>query len=589
MKQRKMLALLLAFVMLLALPVQAVDYDEEGNEITVIVLDPGHGGSDPGTVAEYDGEEIWESTLNWKIADYCRDYLEEHYVNLRVLMTREEDVRVSLDDRVAFAVEEHADYLLSIHLNADDGTARGALALVPRGKYRPQQAKASIAVAEAILEHLAALGLTNRGTVYTTNTDRYPDGSYKDSFAIIRGCVQNNIPGIIMEQAFLDNEKDYVNYLNTEEKLAALGEANALGLAQVLGLEEKRPNTSADLGDTPFEDVLEGTWFYDDVTYVWQEGLMQGISDTEFGPGLPANRAMVVTLLYRMDGTDYLPEACSFTDVEPESWYHAPVEWALERGITTGVTETEFAPGRNVIREQFVTFLHRYAGSPEPESIPEHFSDWETVSEYARIPMAWAVEIGLLTGYEDGTVRPLRELNRAELAVLMHRFHRWFLHYTGELTYEWTASESEVAMYLGESFELYLTNQYGEVGDAVWIMDTEGVVEMNGTTVTALGVGRVLLSTEKDGQWFDCFVEVTEKVHTWTISHEDVTIKVGESFNLRLRNEEGETAEVEWTANKDGYVSIDGNKIKGLAKGTVTVSCEFEGQTFKCVVRVKSA
>lgn len=413
-------ALFLAAVMLLALPVGAVDAD---GEVTVIVLDPGHGGVDSGAEIKYDGVLVQEAALNLTIAQYCREYLEEHYQGLEVLMTREEDEAVSLDERIEFAVEAEADYLLSIHLNFSNGKARGALAIVPRGRYRPEQAAASAATAEAILAQLEALGLKNRGTTYSTNKERYPDGSYKDALAIVRGCVQNNIPGIILEQAFLDNEKDYVNFLSSEEKLEALGVANALGLAESLGLEEKGPDSSAELGDTPFEDVFAGTWYYDSVTYVWEEGLMQGVSETEFGPALPANRAMVVTLLYRMDGTDFQPEGCSFDDVVLGSWYHAPVEWALDSGITTGISETEFAPDRNVIREQFVTFLYRYAGSPEPEAMPENFSDWESVSNYALDPMAWAVEIGLLTGYADGTVQPLRELNRAELAVLIHRFH----------------------------------------------------------------------------------------------------------------------------------------------------------------------
>ena len=104
-----------------------------------------------------------------------------------------------------------------------------------------------------------------------------------------------------------------------------------------------------------------------------------------------------------------------------------------------------------------------------------------------------------------------------------------------------------------------------------------------------MGEGTALLSCEWDGQFFDCFVEVTEKQVTWSISHKDVTIKVGESFNLRLRSSEGETASVSWTVNKSGYVSISGNKITGKAKGTVTVSCEHEGVVYECIVRVKSA
>lgn len=572
----RLLALVLAAVMLLAVPVAA-----EEKEDVVIVLDPGHGGLDSGTEMKYDGTLVCESVLNLKIAEYCRDYLLEHYENAEVLLTRETDEKVTLDERVKFAVDAGADYLLSIHLNSDEGYADGALALVPRGRYRPEQAEASIVPAEAILEELELLGLRNRGTTYTTNTDRYPDGSYKDALAIIRGGVQNNIPAVIMEQAFLDNESDYRNFLSTEEQLAALGRANALGLARTLGLEEK--------SELPFLDVRRGDWFYDPVKYVWEEGLMQGISDTEFGPALPANRAMVVTLLYRMDGAAYEFEESSFADVEPGVWYHAPVEWALLWGITTGVSDTEFAPGRNVIREQFVTFLHRYAGEPEPEAIPERIPDWQEVSEYAANAMAWALEAGLLAGYEDGTIRPLRELNRAELAVLMQRFHRWHLHETGELVYEWTPSATEQELEVGESFELTITNQFGQTADAAWTMDTEGVVQIDGTTVTALSAGSVLLSAEVEGEWFDCLVVVREKGHTWTISHEDVTIKVGESFYLKLKNEDGETASVTWTASKSGFVTISGNKIKGSAKGTVTVSCTHEGQTYECIVRVKSA
>ena len=579
MRERKvirLLALILALAVVFAVPVAATEED------VVIVLDPGHGGLDSGTEIKYDGVLVTEAAINLSIAEACRDYLEEHYGNVQVHLTREEDKKVTLDERVDFAEAVGADYLLSIHINSDVGVARGALALVPRGRYNPEQGAASKRTAEAILLHLEALGMVNRGTEYRLGEDRYADGTYVDYFAVIRGGVKRNIPAIIMEHGFLDNEEDYREFLSTPEQLRALGEADALGLAETLGLLPK------DSG-MPFEDVALGEWFCEDVRYVWEQGLMNGISDTQFGPALTANRAMVVTLLYRMDGAELYPEESSFEDVPAGSWYHAPVEWALEMGITNGVSETEFAPGRNVIREQFVTFLHRYAGAPEPEIIPEEFTDWADVSGYARNALAWAVEEGLMTGYDDGTVKPLRELNRAELAVLMHRFHRWLLHENGELVYEWTQSVTEAQLDVGESFELTLRNQSGEEADAVWEADCEGVVEIDGTTVIAVGEGTALLSCEWDGQWFDCFVEVAQEEVTWSISHEDVTIKVGESFYLKLRSSEGETASVSWSANKSGYVSISGNKITGKAKGTVTVSCEFEGVTYKCIVRVKSA
>lgn len=572
----RLLALILALVMLFAVPVAAEEED------VVIVLDPGHGGLDSGTEMKYDGTLVCEAAINLAIAEYCRDYLLENYENVQVYMTRETDVKVSLDERVAFAETVGADYMLSIHINSDEGYAKGALAIVPRGRYQPEQGAASTRTAEAILLHLQELGMVNRGTTYRLGEDRYPDGSYVDYFGVIRGCVRRNIPCIIMEHGFLDNEEDYRSFLSTPEQLRALGEADALGLAETLGLI---PMGSG----TPFSDVPYGSWYCESVRYVWEQGLMQGISDTEFGPALRVNRAMVVTILYSLDGAELYPEESSFADVPAGSWYHAPVEWALENGVASGFSETEFGPGRNIIREQFVAMLYRYAGSPEPETVPEDFSDWETVSGYARPALAWAVEAGIVSGYDDGTVQPHKELNRAELAAMMRKFHIWLLHDRGELVYEWTQSVTEAALYVGDSFELTLVNQYGEQADALWTADCEGVVQIEGTTVTAIGEGTALLSCETDGQWFDCFVEVTEHAVTWSISHTDVTIKVGESFNLRLKSSEGETASVSWSANKSGYVSISGNKITGKKAGTVTVSCTHEGVTYKCIVRVKSA
>ena len=576
--KKKILCRLVALVLLFVLAVPAAASEDE----VVIVLDPGHGGYSSGTTAVYDGVEVWESHLTLKIALACRDYLEENYENVRVYMTREGDTDIDLDERVEFAAEKNADYLLSIHINSDKGVAAGALALVPRGKYRPEQAKVSTAVAEAILLELEALGMRNRGTVVQLGTGTYPDGSTTDYYSIVRDCVRANIPGIIMEHGFLDYPDDYYSFLSTDEKLAAQGRADALGLAKVLGLQEKGPEWTL-----PFGDVLPGFWYSDAVCYVWEQGLMQGLSDTEFGLTMTANRAMVVTMLYRLDGAQTEYQQWSFEDVSPDAWYHGPVEWARENGITTGISDFRFGPEQNVNREQFVTFLYRYAGEPLPEAEAAWFADWDSVSEYARDAVSWAVEAGLLTGYENGTVAPLRELNRAELAVLIQRFHLWLLHDRGELVYEWSLSDTQRELAPGEQFELTLVNQFGQKAEPEWVADCEGVVQIDGGTITAVGEGTALVSCEWDGEYFDCLVEVVDRDESWAISHTDVTISVGESFRLRVRNSAGETADVDWSASKSGYVTISGNQITGQAKGTVTVSCEFEGRTFSCIVRVK--
>ena len=217
MRKRKgirLLALILALTVAFALPVAAAEED------VVIVLDPGHGGTDSGMEMKYDGVQVCESHINLTIAQACRDYLLEHYGNVQVHLTRETDEKVTLDERVALAEQVDADYMLSIHINADEGYARGALAIVPRGRYQPEQGAASVRTAEVILQNLEALGMTNRGTTYVLNEEsRYPDGTYVDAFQVIRGCVRRGIPCIILEHGFLDNERDYREFLSTPEQL----------------------------------------------------------------------------------------------------------------------------------------------------------------------------------------------------------------------------------------------------------------------------------------------------------------------------------------------------------------------------------
>lgn len=429
-------AWLLAFSCVLSaalLPASAAVTDERGNEYIVITLDPGHGGTDGGAVATYGGIKYIEKDLCWKIANYCKAYLEEHYWNVKVYLTRGENERPSLQERVDYAVSVDSDFLLSIHLNTEgSGKARGATALVPRGVYRPEQGAVSQNVANMILSELEALGLRNRGFSISTNTTAmYPGGIKADAYFLVRYGVLANLPTIIMEHCFLDNNSDWSNYLSSEAKLKALGQADAKGLAAALGLEDisRKPaaySSSAQNGATPFTDVYDNQWYYDEVTYVYQHKLMQGMTETTFEPATAASRSMVVTLLYRLSGAEGSADTSTFQDVRTGTWYCQAVEWAYANGITAGVTETEFAPDEMVTREQFVTFLYRYAKMRgcdlENEQSLDAFADGSSVSNFAVEAMEWAVSEGLVKGYSDHTIQPKQNLNRSELAALMHRF-----------------------------------------------------------------------------------------------------------------------------------------------------------------------
>lgn len=173
-------------------------------------------------------------------------------------------------------------------------------------------------------------------------------------------------------------------------------------------------------------DVPEKDWYYEAVKFVDAKGIMNGISSDEFAPNMPLTRAMFVTILYRIESE---PAALNsiFEDVEINTWYNKAVAWATTNGITKGVSETEFAPDRIIIREQIAAMLHRYAtfkgydvSASESDSL-NAFIDADTVTEYAVPSFKWAVAEGILKGRSEITLNPAENATRAEAAALIMR------------------------------------------------------------------------------------------------------------------------------------------------------------------------
>ena len=182
-----------------------------------------------------------------------------------------------------------------------------------------------------------------------------------------------------------------------------------------------QPGASA----SQFADLTSGSWYYDGVRCALENGLMTGTSARTFAPDRPVNRAMLVTILWRLAGEPY---GCvsPFEDVLPGSWYAQAVSWAYDKGIVTGVTATSFQPGAPVTREQLCAILCRYAaltGKNTAASAPlDAYTDRAQVSAYAEASVRWALQAGLLTGVGDGRLAPRSGATRAQLAVLLQRF-----------------------------------------------------------------------------------------------------------------------------------------------------------------------
>lgn len=178
-------------------------------------------------------------------------------------------------------------------------------------------------------------------------------------------------------------------------------------------------------GTLPFTDVRETDWFYDDVVFAYENGLFSGTTATTFSPYAPMTRAMLVTVLYRLEGEPAVTGRSGFSDVTIGSYYEAAVTWAADSGIVNGTSATTFSPSENVTREQMAAILCRYAQYKRYDTTVSAalsaFSDAAAVSTYAKAPLSWAVAEKLVNG-TDGKLLPRASATRAQVAAILHRF-----------------------------------------------------------------------------------------------------------------------------------------------------------------------
>lgn len=175
-----------------------------------------------------------------------------------------------------------------------------------------------------------------------------------------------------------------------------------------------------------FSDVKKENWYFNSVCYAEQNRLFFGVSNTEFAPNEPLTRAMFVTILYRAEGQPQTNDILKFEDVAENAYYANAVSWASENGIIAGVSNTEFVPERDITREEMAVVISRYADykgiNTDSQSDLSVFTDANAVSRWARKNVAWAVGTGLISGKGDNILDPLSSITRAETAAILNRF-----------------------------------------------------------------------------------------------------------------------------------------------------------------------
>lgn len=269
-------------------------YAESGARTTstgkvIVVLDPGHGGFDPGT----SGFGANEKDLTLKIAKYCKAALEKDG-RIQVYMTRKTDTSVGnttnvstdLYNRIQYAIGKKANLFVSIHLNSATASAKGAEVYYPNSNYRADIGAQGKALATDIQNELVKLGLYNRGAkIQNSTSSKYPDNSVQDYYYVIQQSKRAGFPGIIVEHAFLSNQSDYNNYLSSDAKLKKLGEADAKGIITYLdtngyvekwiqsGSQRKYQNYDGSYVKNCWK-LIKNLWYHFDANGIMQTGFL---------------------------------------------------------------------------------------------------------------------------------------------------------------------------------------------------------------------------------------------------------------------------------------------------------------------------
>ena len=175
-----------------------------------------------------------------------------------------------------------------------------------------------------------------------------------------------------------------------------------------------------------FTDLDENAWYREGVEYVLENGLMKGVGDDKFLPDGTADRAMLATIIWRLDGEQEVDFELTFEDVEPDTWYTEAVRWAASEKVVNGYSDLKFGLFDPITREQLAVMLYRYASikgiEVNEDANLSDYLDSGDISDWALPAMKWAVETGIIKGVGGGKLAPKNTATRAEAATML----KWY-------------------------------------------------------------------------------------------------------------------------------------------------------------------
>ena len=262
------------------------------------------------------------------------------------------------------------------------------------------------------------------GTTYYTLTFETNGGDSMQAIRAARGKTLDLSAYTPMRDGY-----DFGGWYADKDLTQRITEIKLSGSKTVYADWKKREPDEPDAVKNPFADVNAGDWFYRDVLFSYEKGLMSGMDAAAFAPYANTTRAQIAVIFYRMEGSPAVEGENSFTDVVRSSgtaWFYDAVTWAQQNGIMGGYSNSSFAPNDPITREQLAAIFYRYAqykgyDTTQGGMAIREFDDYESISDYAMGAMAWAVNTGLVKG-DSNLLYPKGTATRAEIAALLHRF-----------------------------------------------------------------------------------------------------------------------------------------------------------------------
>ena len=299
-------------------------------------------------------------------------------------------------------------------------------------KYNKQCTK----ISNMILSNISKLGIKNNGTKTRVCKDMeykwlYSDGSHADYYGIIRYCMKGTagdgpgieldinsgkgIPAVLVEHCYIKNGNE--QYINSNEKIKKIAKCDADAIVSYYNLELKS-NKKNNLD--PFVDVSLDDWYASAVKYCYENGIIKGTTNTTFSPNTNLTRGMLVTILWRMEGS---PKASTsqFIDVKSSQYYYNAVNWAASKKVVNGYGNGKFGPNDNITREQLAVMLRNYALYKKKDVSARadltKFTDNKKISTNLKDGVSWAVAKNIISGKSNGT--KIDPKGKATISILL--------------------------------------------------------------------------------------------------------------------------------------------------------------------------